>query len=169
MAKLTVGFVVYSQAFAIAARENMYRVLRQEPPALEDEDGLKIQERWGRSYVKSFDPDDVGGSASWGSRTEARVWRTIDEAIAVVLLVSDHEGVGQAVVLDAQTMQTVDSPTWVPRRPSHPDSQVSRLRAKAKGSPTVPGSDIGPCRTQPEGPPTPPKQRPQRPRRRKRR
>lgn len=131
MAKRVVGFIVYSVEMAKASREHMYKVLRQEPPALDDEDGLKIQERWGRAYVQGFIPDEYNGAASWGCRQEAYVWRTLEEAIAVVLQVSEHEGVGQAVVLDAQTQEHVDSASWVPRRPSHPDSLRSRLKRKA--------------------------------------
>ena len=60
-------------------------------------------------YVKQFEADDgLNGNASWGCRTEAKLFRTLASAVACVLLVSEHTGVRDARVLDAQTQERIE-------------------------------------------------------------
>ena len=138
MARRKVGFVVYSVELARADHERIYKVVRQVPPpfipdtARAEMPADQFEDRFRGGYVKAFERDHLDGSASWGHRTEALVLRTLEEAIALALLCSEHEGAGTCVVMDAQTMQRVDSATWKPRRPSHRDSVLSRVRAGVK-------------------------------------
>lgn len=73
----------------------------------------------------SFEPDDYNGGARWDP-VIATIFRTIEDAIAVALQVSDHEGVADVVILDALTREKVDWSTWVP--PPHPSKSSSKRR-----------------------------------------
>lgn len=78
-------------------------------PLLDELPGKYDQRRSpGGGYVAHFVADDgPNGAANWSWRHRAKIFRSLAEAIACALIVSEHEGVGDAVVLDAHTTEKV--------------------------------------------------------------
>lgn len=76
---------------------------------------LAMSARAGGGYLHRFERDQFAGSAGWGVRHGAKEFADLHEAIAVAMLVGEHESVEGAVVLDAETQRRVDCDPWANR------------------------------------------------------
>lgn len=75
-----------------------------------------------RGFLTAWEPGDPhspwdNGKASWGTHDEAVVFKTIDDAMAAIIQLHDHEGLGRIDMLDNVSLDPIISPNQILRRP----------------------------------------------------